>query len=167
MGGFSQYAEEQGGTRWRPIVIAVAIVAIIGAVIWMMSRDQSATPAAAAPPAYAGQLQTTDLHLSTAENFVGGRVTYLEGKIINAGDKTVTGADVEVVFRNTLGEIVDRQTQPLYVQAAPLGNPDWVALSMAPLGPGKTAEFRMTFEHISADWNQGYPELRFVSVTTK
>ncbi len=167
MGGFSQYAGEENGARWRPVVIALAVIVAVGAVIYMLSRGQSTAPATTAPPPYADRLQTSDLHLSTAENFVGGRVTYLGGKLTNTGDQTVTGAELEVIFRNTLGEVVDRQTQPVRVQAAPLGNPDWVALSVAPLAPGKDAEFRLTFEHISADWNQGYPELRFVSVTTK
>ena len=79
----------------------------------------------------------------------------------------VTGAVVESIFRNDLGEIVDRQAQPLRISAAPLGNPDWVPLSAAPLAPGQTAEFRLTFEHISADWNMGYPELRFLQIETR
>ncbi len=167
MGGFSQYAEQNEGSRWRPVLIAVGIIVIIGALVWMLSRNAAAPPATAATPAYAADLPISDLHLSAATNFVGGRVTYIEGKLTNTGNQTVTGAEVETIFRNTLGEVVDRQTQPVRVQAAPLGNPDWVGLSMAPLAPGKTFEFRLTFEHISADWNQGYPEIKFVSVTTK
>jgi hypothetical protein len=74
---------------------------------------------------------------------------------------------VEVVFRNMLGEVVDTQKPPLRVAAATLGNPDWVALNVAPLMPGKFANFRLSFEHVSADWNQGYPEVNIVGVNTK
>jgi hypothetical protein len=167
MGGFSQYASEES-SRWRPFVIAAVILVAALALVYAIGRNGSKPGVkAVAAPAYASKLQVGDLHLSTAENFVGGRVTYIDGKIANAGDKTLIGAQVEVIFRNNLGEIVDRQMQPLRVEASPLGHRDWVALNLAPLAPGNTVPFRFTFEHISADWNQGYPEIRFVDVQTR
>ena len=166
MGGFTQYGQREGN-RWRPLAIAGAIVVVVVIAIWALSGGEKAKPAAPAAPAYATSLQTGDLRLSTAKNFVGGEVTYLEGRIANAGDKAVTGADVQVVFRNTLGQVVDQQTQPLRVASSPLGHPDYVALTSAPLMPNQVAGFRLTFEHISADWNRGYPELKFVGVQTK
>jgi hypothetical protein len=33
--------------------------------------------------------------------------------------------------------------------------------------PGETREFQLSFEHISADWNRQFPELRITVVTTK
>ena len=47
------------------------------------------------------------------------------------------------------------------------GFPDVAPLSAAPLTANKTRDFRLTFEHISADWDQGYPELRLVRITTQ
>jgi hypothetical protein len=168
MGGFSQYATPEESSRWRPFVIAAVIVVAGIALVYAIGRS-SAKPDAKAvvAPTYASRLQVGDLHLSTAENFVGGRVTYIDGKIANAGDKTLVGAQVEVVFRNNLGQIVDRQIQPLRVESSPLGHRDWVALNLAPLAPGKSLPFRFTFEHISADWNQGYPEIKFLDIQTK
>jgi hypothetical protein len=168
MGGFSNYASPEESSRWRPFVIAAAVLIAAVAVVYVIAR-KSASPNAqpAGPIPYASRLQVGDLHLSTAENFVGGRVTYIEGNLVNAGDKTVVGAQVKVIFRNNLGEIVDQQTPPLRVAASPLGHRDWVALNLAPLDPGKNAAFRFAFEHISADWNQGYPEIRFVDVQTR
>lgn len=166
MGGFAQY-DGREENRWRPLLIAAAIIVIIAGAIWALSRRQSPASTPAAAPPYAASLQTSDLHLSTAQNFVGGQVTYLEGRVANAGDRTVVAADVQAIFRNSMGEVVDQQTQPLRVAAAPLGHPDFVALSAAPLVPNKIAEFRLTFEHISADWNMGFPELKFVAVQTK
>lgn len=167
MEGFAQYGR-RAENRWRPLVIAAAIIIIVVVVIWALSRGSRNAPVQeAALPPYAASLQLGGLKLATAENFVGGKVTYLEGKLANTGDKTVVAADVQVIFRNTLGEIVDRQTQPLRVAAAPLGHPDFVALNTAPLVPNQVAQFRLIFEHISADWNMGYPELKFVTVQTK
>jgi hypothetical protein len=169
MSGFAQYTQpEKEGSRWRPVMIAGAIVVVLVIVIWALSRGRSTAPAGpAAPPAYASKLQISDVHMSTAKNFLNVEVTYVEGKVTNTGDQTVIGAQMETIFRNMLGEVVDRQTQPVSVAAKPLGEPDWVPLSTSPLTPGKVVEFRLTFEHISADWNMGYPELRVVSVKTK
>jgi hypothetical protein len=41
-------------------------------------------------------------------------------------------------------------------------------LRSAPLKPGAAADFRLTIEgSISADWNQGYPEVQIVSMTSQ
>jgi hypothetical protein len=167
MGGFSQYTQTEESSGLRPVLIALAVIAAVVVLVFALSRSGNRSATRPEVPAYASNLQVRDLRLSTAENFMGGHVTYVEGKIANLGDKSLTGAQVETVFRNTLGEVVDQQEQPLRIEAAPLGHQDWLALSGAPLGPGGIASFRLTFEHISADWNQGYPELKFTSVQTK
>jgi hypothetical protein len=168
MGGFSLYTQtEEETSRWRPFLIAAVVILLLGALVWFLGRGSDKAPAQSPPPAYASALQISDLHLSTAQNFVGGEVTYIQGTIANNGSQTVTDAMVEVVFRNSLGQIVDRQAQPLRVAASPLGHPDWLPLRSAPLTPNKTASFRLTFEHISADWNRGLPELRFLQLVTK
>jgi hypothetical protein len=168
MGSFYHPAPEESASRWRPMALGLLVIGVAVTLIWFFSRN-SAAPANAQPTAdpYAAYLKVTDLHLSTAQNFVGGTVTYVGGKVTNTGDKTVVAAQVECTFRNSLGEIVQKEIQPLRVQATPLGSPDFVALSVAPLAPGTTREFRLTFEHISADWNQGFPELRFTKIVTK
>jgi hypothetical protein len=38
---------------------------------------------------------------------------------------------------------------------------------MAPLGPGQTRTFRLIFDRVSKQWNQGYPELEITAITTK
>jgi hypothetical protein len=167
MGGFSQYTQTEESSGWRPVLIALGAIAVVLALVYALSRSSGHNAGVRSVPEYASNLQVQDLHLSTAENFVGGRVTYVEGKLANTGNKSVTGAQVETVFRNTLGEVVDRQEQPVRVEASPLGHPDWVSLGAVPLGPGQMANFRLAFEHISADWNQGYPELNFTLVETK
>jgi Protein of unknown function (DUF2393) len=168
MGSIYQPApEEKAGERYRPQMVAGAAILLICVVIFFIVRN---TPQKAGEPQidrYAEFLQTTDLHLSQAQNFVGGQVTYLEGKISNLGPKTVTGVSVQCVFRNSLGEVVDKPVEPVRVQQAQLGNPDVVSLSAAPLTPNASREFRIAFEHVSADWNQGLPELRIIHVDAK
>ena len=104
---------------------------------------------------------------SEARNFAGASVYYLEGKIANNGTKMVTGATVEAVFRNALGEVVDDQKQQLMILEERPGYTDAVPLAQHPLTANMQMEFRLTFEHISADWNQGGPEIRFIHIVSQ
>lgn len=167
MGSLYQPAPPQEESHSRPVIIAVVLVIVVGLAIWFYGRHAkppAATQASEAP--YASNLHISELHLSTAQNFVGGEVTYLEGKIANTGSQTVTSAQFQCLFRNSLGEVVDAPVVPLMVQATTLQT-EFVPLNRAPLTPNQQVEFRLTFEHISSDWNMGFPELRVVSATTK
>ncbi|MCU1309452.1 MAG: hypothetical protein JWO20_577 [Candidatus Angelobacter sp.] len=164
-------AEEPRGP-WLGLAIGfLIIIAIIGALIYSSRKSetrQSAQPdvmesAAAADP-YASQLKISDGSMSAAENMLGGEVTYIEGNITNTGDKTVAGATVEVTFKNSLGQVVQRQTEPLWIVQR---REPAVDVAVAPIKPGETREFRLSFEHISTDWNRQFPDLRITVVTTK
>jgi hypothetical protein len=153
------------GFRWMPILAGVVLVAVvIGLLIWF---SRGAQPPAAPNP-YTDNLKFSDIKLSAAQNFVGGTVTYIEGKVTNAGDKTVVGATVEAIFRNSLGQVVQREVLPVRVLVWQGPDRDVLDLRTAPLKPGATADFRLSIEGtISTDWNQGYPEMRVASVSTQ
>ena len=53
--------------------------------------------------------------MSAAENFIGSTVTYLDGTVTNAGDKTVSHALVHVSFKDSLGQIAQSEDVPLHV----------------------------------------------------
>lgn len=167
MGVFSQPHIEPEGRGWVPLAIGATVIVLVLAGIFVFGRPKE--PAAPPPiDPYAESLQIGDLKLSAAENFVGGTVSYLDGKIANVGSKTVTAATVEVVFRNAMGQVVQKEPLPLMLYHTGMaGFPDVAPLSAVPLGPNTTRDFRLTLEHISNDWNQGYPELRFTQITTK
>ncbi len=156
--------EEQGG-RWIPLVFGAVIIGLVIAALLFFGRPKPSAVAAVDP--YAENLRISDLALSSAQNFVGGTVHYLEGKVSNVGNKIVTGARVECVFRNSLGEVVQRETVPLMLLTTRAGVVDVESAAADPLLPNQTREFRLTFEHISADWDRGYPELRFTRITAK
>ncbi|MGB9106186.1 MAG: DUF2393 family protein [Terriglobales bacterium] len=166
-GVFSQPHVEEEGRRWLPLAIGAVIIVVAVAAILIFGRPAK-QPAALAIDPYAEYLRISDLKLSAATNFVGVSVSYLDGNITNVGNKTVTGVTVETIFRNSLGQIVQRETLPLVLYHTGLaGFPDVAPLAAAPLTPNQTRDFRLTFEHISADWDQGYPELRFVRIQTQ
>ncbi len=168
MGGLYQQTPRDERSGSRPLIIAAVLIVVVGVLIWVYARTarpQKSSQLAEAP--YASNLAISDLHLSTAQNFVGGEVTYLEGKISNNGSSTLTGAQVQCLFRNSLGEVVDEPVVPLQVQTTTIAQNEFVPLSQSPITPNQQREFRLTFDHISADWNMGFPELRVVSATTK
>ena len=160
--------EDESGRIWTFVGLGVAIVVIVVAVLAVVGRSGRNKPQP--PPAYAASLKLTDLKMSAAENFVGATVTYLDGQISNSGDKTVTRATVQATFMNSLGQVVQRETLPIHVLTSNTNfgiYTDAVDLSVAPLTAGQTRPFRLTLEHISADWNHAAPDLKLVDVATK
>jgi hypothetical protein len=152
----------------------VIIIAIIGGLIYSSRTSetrQAAHPAvmqsAGPADAYAAKLAISDVNMSAAENLLGGETTYIEGKVSNTGDRIVTGATVEVTFKNSLNEVVQRQTEPLWIVQRREPAVDVASLAVSPMKPGETREFRLSFERISADWNRQFPDLRITVVTTK
>jgi hypothetical protein len=167
MATFYPPSPEPRGERYRPMIVAGVVVLAIAAAAAYFALKAPKQAAQLQVDPYAEYLIINDLHMSQAQNFVGGQVTYVEGRVSNVGAKTVTSMNVEVVFRNSLGEVVDKPVETVRVQQAQLGNPDFVAMSSAPLTPNASREFRVAIEHVSADWNQGVPELRMVKVEAK
>ncbi|MGH9604038.1 MAG: hypothetical protein ACRD24_16790 [Terriglobales bacterium] len=154
----------EGGTPWMAILLGGLVLALaIGGVVLL--TPPRIAPAPAGPHAYAQKLNFEDLKMTAVENFVGGKVTYLEGKLTNGGDRTVAGVSVETVFRNSLGEVAQKETLPVKVHQQVGSYTDVVDLKAAPLKPDESRGFRLTFDHISADWNRAYPELTVVEVT--
>jgi hypothetical protein len=153
--------------NWVPALVGlVAVIAALAAIV-LFSRHQK--PSAAEPNPYAQQLKLSDIELSAAENYMGGTVTYLDFNITNTGDRALIGAGVHAEFKNSLGEIVQKETLPLHVlvENQLAGYPDLVDMSRAPIGPGQTKTVRITLEHISDDWDRSYPQMELVDLKLK
>jgi len=161
----SPLGEPQRDFPLRPLLVGVVIVVVVVGLIVLLSRGKSTGPALEDP--YAAKIKLSDLKMSQKESFVGSSVTYIEGTVTNTGDKTATHATVHIEFKNSLDQIVQIEDLPLRVMETVGPYPDAVDLSAAPLASGQSKPFRLTFEHVSADWNQAYPDLRVTSVTVK
>jgi len=167
MGGLIQptpVSEERDSSR-RIIFIAVAAVILVAVVGALLLRSQPKN--ASGPPPYAVNLKLSDFKMSAAENFVGATVSYVDGTVTNAGDKTVTHAVVEVKFKDDMGQLAQREDIPLQVLKTTGPYPEAVDFSVSPLGPGQSKSFRLTFEGISAQWNHQYPDIQVTDVTVK
>lgn len=167
MGGLIQPSpiDEDRDTSRRTIVIAIAVVVAIAGIVALIFREKPTT--VAAPPPYASQLKFSDLKMSQAQNFVGASVTYIDGILTNAGDKTITHAVVRVTFKDLYGQVAQIEALPIKVLQTTGPYPDTVDLSVAPLTPSQSKPFRLIFEHVSEQWNQAYPDLQIVGVSTK
>src|ERR1700733_1557322 len=168
MGGLiepSPLTEKDRDSNLRPILFGVVLVVVVVGVIAVLTRGNP--KGATAPHPYAANLKFSDLKMSAAENFVGASVTYIDGTVTNAGDRTVTHAIVHVAFRNSLEEVPKAEDVPLHVLQTSGPYPDAVDLSLSPLTPAQSEPFRLTFEHISSDWNQAYPDLQVTDVSVK
>lgn len=152
-------------TTARTILIAIAVIVAIAGTAAFFLRSQPKPQAA--PPAYAGSLRVSDLKMSQAQNFAGGTITYIDGTLANLGEKTVTRAIVHATFRDAYGQVAQVEDVPIRILKTGGPYDDTAELSLAPLSPGHNLRFRLIFEHISEQWNQGYPELQIADVTAK
>ncbi|HZQ20254.1 MAG TPA: DUF2393 family protein [Terriglobales bacterium] len=156
---------QEPDTGRRMIVIAIACVVVLALIIAFLLRQQPKPPQQIPP--YAALLKISDLKMSQAQNFVGANVTYIDGALANTGDKTVTRAVVRVTFRDAYGQVAQVENVPIRILHTDGPYPDAVDLALSPLAPGQSKTFRLIFEHISEQWNQGYPEMQIVDVRLK
>jgi hypothetical protein len=166
MGGLMEPSPTKEEDSSRHVIgIAVASVIVIAVVGAFLLRGSP--KGASGPPPYAINLKLSDFKMSAAENFVGATVSYVDGTVTNAGNKTVTHATVEVQFKDDLGQLAQREDIPLQRLKTDGPYPEAVDFSVGPLGPGQNAAFRLTFEGISAQWNHQVPEIEVTDVAVK
>jgi hypothetical protein len=154
-------AKERGVSTFVLVVIVTAVMATLLAafILFRHTATPLRAPSAGVPrmlseeqKAYLPLLEFTDARMSAAENFLGDSVIYLDGRVTNKGTRFLRRLDVELRFVDILNQVVLRET------AHP------VTERTSPLKPGETRPFRITFEHMPADWNQAPPALTPTSV---
>jgi hypothetical protein len=160
---FSPHTTQSENRSWVPMAAGAAFVLVLLAVFVLAGR--AGKPAGSSPnDPNLQKLKVSDLHMSTAQNFVGSSVTYIEGKIVNGSDRKLTAARVEVVFKNAIGETVQKETLAVTVLLQSVPYVDYGPIDRAPLAAGQTRDFRLTLEHVSADWDGQLPQVKVVSI---
>jgi hypothetical protein len=150
--------KDKGISTLRIILIVGAVMlALLAAVVFFWHSHSAIEFSASAVPTeeqkdYFRQLEFTDVHMSAAENFLGASVTYLDARVRNEGTKTVRRLDLDLTFVDTLTQVVLRErVYPVNARTQPLN-------------PGESRAFRVTFEHMPAEWNQAAPTITPVYV---
>jgi hypothetical protein len=97
-------ASETRERNWLPLVIAAVAVLLGAAVVVTVlehgKRTPTVAPVSSAADPYAASLPISGLQMSESANLAGGKVTYLDGRIANQGNKNVTAISFQVIFRN-------------------------------------------------------------------
>lgn len=157
--------------NWKALAIAAGLVVIVVAVVFFVTsrgrNESSVAPVTAAADPYAMNLPITNLAMSESSNLAGGKVTYIDGHIANKGTKTVTGVNVQVLFRNFAHEVAQNETQPMMLIRTRDPYVDTQPVSAAPLKPGDERDFRLSFDTVTPNWDGAYPEIRILRVQTQ
>ncbi|HEV2213819.1 MAG TPA: DUF2393 family protein [Terracidiphilus sp.] len=154
--------------NWIPLGIAAFVViaiAVIFALALRRDSNQSTVEPVNAPlDAYAASLPITNLAMSESSNFVGNRITYVEGHIANKGSRTVTGIRVQALFYDYASQAAQNTTQPLMLIRTRQPYVDVEPVSADPIKPGEERDFRLVFDGVSENWNGAYPTLKILHV---
>ena len=139
------------------ILIAAATLAVIVALLVLLARTGSRPlptegQGSEEQKAYLQQIVVADARMSAAENFLGNTVTYLDAQVTNKGGRGIRQLELELVFVDMLDQVVLRHT------AHP------ITPRSAPLRPGQTRSFQVSFEHMPVDWNQALPTITPTSI---
>lgn len=166
---FAARPEERGGLPVAVWGVAALIVIVVVAALAIAGRKKPAAAPNTLQPAdaYAASLPLAQFAMSESANLSGGKLTYLDGQVRNTGDRTLTGATVQVVFQNDeqLAPLVD--TLPLTLIRMKEPYIDTEPVSADPIKPGDDREFRLIFEAVPDNWNQQMPEVRVIHVDLK
>ena len=98
--------------------------------------------------AYAQQVHFLEPKMSRAANFLNQEVTFVFGTLDNTGKRRIKQIEITLEFHDPFGEVVLRDKQRL------LSKYD------APIGAGQQHDFQIPYEHVSAQWNNGYPTIK-------
>ncbi|HET7103898.1 MAG TPA: DUF2393 family protein [Terracidiphilus sp.] len=154
--------------NWVPLAIAAFVVIVVAALVILVMQHSHktaiVTSISATPDPYAANLPITNLAMSESSNFVGGKLTYVDGHITNTGDRVVKGITVQVLFRDFAKEVTQNVTQKMMLIRTREPYIDVEPISAAPLQPGGERDFRLIFDAVSPDWDGAYPEIRIVHV---
>jgi Protein of unknown function (DUF2393) len=169
--GFLAAHQTREVTSWMPWIIAAVVVVLgLGVLVVVGGRNSPMSPTgtgmATADP-YAPNLSISGLEMSEATSFSGAKVTYIDGRITNTGDRTLTAITVQVGFHSDVGQFAQRVAVPLSLIRTRQPYVDTQPVSAAPIGPGQSRDFRLIFDTVPPDWNLQLPEIRVISVRSK
>jgi hypothetical protein len=144
-------------------LIGIVIVAVLvtGAVLYSryavpsISDIEKPLPMGPAEQAYAQQIHFLDPKMSRAANFLNQEVTFVFGTVENDGNRNVEQIEIVLEFHDPFNQVVLRDTQRLFLPNVP------------PLLPGQQRDFQVGYEHLPAQWNNGYPSIRVTGLSFK
>ena len=142
------------------IVIALAMILILGAFGWLTFGPKPAPPPppvlTAEAEAYRVNLDFTNVKMQQADSMVNQRVIEILGDITNKGNRGIKLAEVTCVFKDYGGAEVKRERVAI-IGGAVFG-------AKGNLAPGATKHFRLAFDDVPEGWNQALPSLHIAQI---
>ena len=144
-----------------PVALAAgaAFLAIaLGVMAFIATRPGPPPPPPPSQEAYdyLGKLTISDIQLSAAENMLGHEMVYVDAKVQNNGDKTVTTLWLRLYFYDYSSKLLLREEQDVIQATSPPSSP--------PLAPGETRDFQLRFDTLPPTWNKQPPQFQLVSL---
>lgn len=93
-----------------------------------------------------------------------GEMLVLAGHVTNAGQRTLTGAVVQMVFHDREGTAIATLTQPIWGLANGHCQAD-DEFANQPIGPNEMRFFCVAVRQVPGAWNHELPEMQVVNVT--
>src|SRR5258708_40221680 len=103
---------EEDGASLAPWVMGILVVVVLVAVVVAAGHYTSGSSPSAPTNPYISKVEVSGLHMATAEKFSGGTVTYIEGRMTKPGDRRDTGAGIEIPFKESIGQIAQKDALP-------------------------------------------------------
>jgi hypothetical protein len=138
----------------RVLVLAGYLWLLLGCGSTDNHAERAGTPALA--EAYKTKIELSHLGLAKGESYLGDAVHYVEGEIKNTGERVVQRVDLKLLFRDTMNQVVLKETRRALDYKGPKG-----------LDPQKTAKFQIGFDHLPKDWNYALPEIQVSGISLK
>jgi hypothetical protein len=168
---FGSGLQPEARAGFSPVVWGVAaliVFVVAGTLIFAGRKKPAEAPRTLQPvDAYAASLPLSQFAMSESENLTGGKLTYLDGHVQNAGSKTVTAVTVQVVFANDEALAPEIDTLPLTLIGMTQPYIDVQPVSANPLKPGDDREFRLTFDKVPDNWNTEMPVVRVIGISSR
>jgi len=120
------------------------------------STESKGSGAEAQTEAYKSKIELSHVGLSKGENYLGDQVFYVEGTLKNNGDKLVQRVELTFLFKDSLNQVVLRETRRAFDYKGSKG-----------LEPQKSTNFQIGFERLPRDWNHTIPEAQISNVILK
>jgi hypothetical protein len=129
---------------------ALVVVVVVGALVFAGRKKPAPAPSTLQPAdAYAASLPLSQLAMSESTSLSGGKLTYLDGHVVNSGNRTVAGVTVQVVFQNDEQLAPQIETLPLTLIRMKDPYIDTEPVSANPIKPGDDRDPRQ-LEHPDA-----------------
>jgi hypothetical protein len=134
----------------------IVVVAVLGGLLALGIKKSRPTGIAVATKlpfdgpaqAYAPRIQFQGIQMAHSTNFLNQEFTFVAGTIVNRGDKSIVGLQIEIEFRDQFNQSILRDSEIIIQPPAP------------PIPGGQPRDFQVILERIPSDWNRQYPSIR-------